>query len=53
MNKAFDKVLRSENVTLAESACNPFHIAQMWLAIDKINDLFTTFYNGQGFMTGS
>ncbi|KAG0142764.1 hypothetical protein CROQUDRAFT_662084 [Cronartium quercuum f. sp. fusiforme G11] len=45
MNKAFDKVLRSENVTLAESARNPFHVAQMWLAIDKINDLFTTFYN--------
>lgn len=43
MNKAFDKVLRSENTSLAESARNPFHVAQMWLAIDKINDLFTSF----------
>lgn len=45
MNKAFDRVLRSENAALAESARNPFHVAQMWLAIDKINDLFTTFHN--------
>ncbi|OAV92341.1 hypothetical protein PTTG_02260 [Puccinia triticina 1-1 BBBD Race 1] len=43
MNKAFDKILRSEQTSLAESARNPFHVAQMWLAIDKINDLFTSF----------
>ncbi|PLW05765.1 hypothetical protein PCANC_25632 [Puccinia coronata f. sp. avenae] len=43
MSKAFDKILRSENTSLAESARNPFHVAQMWLAIDKINDLFTSF----------
>ncbi|CAH7674552.1 107-domain-containing protein [Phakopsora pachyrhizi] len=43
MNSAFDKVLRSENQPLAESARNPFHVAQMWLAIDKTNDLLETF----------
>lgn len=43
MNKAFDKILRSEQPHLAESARNPFHVAQMWLAINKINDLFITF----------
>ncbi|KAI9627328.1 hypothetical protein H4Q26_017426 [Puccinia striiformis f. sp. tritici PST-130] len=32
-----------EQTSLAESARNPFHVAQMWLAIDKINDLFTSF----------
>lgn len=44
MRKAFDKVLRSENASVAESARNPFHVAQMWLAIDQINDLITTFH---------
>ncbi|MBW0519553.1 hypothetical protein O181_059268 [Austropuccinia psidii MF-1] len=45
LSKAFDKVLRSDIPFLSESARNPFHVAQMWLAINKINDLFTTFFN--------
>lgn len=41
LRKAFEKVLRDERVEVAESAREPFHIAQMCLATDRLNDLFS------------
>ncbi|KAM0786333.1 hypothetical protein ACM66B_001806 [Microbotryomycetes sp. NB124-2] len=39
----FDKLLKTDKGELATSAKNPFHVAQSYLVVDRVADLFTTF----------
>ncbi|KAK4050269.1 Nucleoporin nup84 [Microbotryomycetes sp. JL201] len=43
LESIFDKLLKTNRGELAASAKNPFHVAQSFIVVDRVADLFTTF----------